>query len=70
VPLGQAEGVPGALAVPDEPENLAVTGAGLTGYIRYMRKSAPDHDRQDWGVFVKDQLNYGRVWQASSIFST
>jgi len=54
--------------VPDEPENLA--GADLTGYIRYMRKSAPDHDRQDWGVFVKDQLNYGRVWQASSIFST
>jgi len=53
--------------VPDEPENLA--GADLTGYIRYMRKSAPDHDRQDWGVFVKDQLNYGRVWQASSIFS-
>jgi len=56
--------------VPDEPENLVVTGAGdLIGYIRYMRKSTPDHDRQDWGVFVKDQLNYGRVWQASSIFS-
>jgi two-component system response regulator MprA len=34
-----------------------------------MRKSAPDHDRQEWGVFVKDQLNYRPLRQASSIFS-
>jgi hypothetical protein len=53
VPLGQAESIPGALAVPDEPEDLR----------------APDHDRQDCRLFVKDQLNYWRVWQASSIFS-
>ena len=53
VTLGEAEGVPGALAVPDEPENLVVTGAG--DLIGFMRKSAPDHDRQEWGVFVKDQ---------------
>jgi hypothetical protein len=53
VTLGEAEGVPGALAVPDEPENLVVIGAG--DLIGFMRKSAPDHDRQEWGVFVKDQ---------------
>jgi hypothetical protein len=47
VPLGQAEGVPGALAVPDEPENRAVRDRAVTdagdpiGYIRYTRKRAP-----------------------------
>jgi len=40
VPLGQPEGVPGALAVPDEPENLR----------------APDHDGLECRLFVKDQL--------------
>jgi two-component system response regulator MprA len=56
--------------VPDEPENPAVTDAGdPIGYIRYTRKRAPGHDRQEWGVFVKDRLNYASLWQASSIFS-
>ena len=43
--------------MPDEPENLAVTDAGdliARILIDCMRKSAPDHDRQEWGVFVKD----------------
>jgi hypothetical protein len=52
VPLGEAEGVPRAFAMPDEPEDLC----------------ALDHDRQECRLFVKDQLNYRRVWQASSIF--
>jgi two-component system response regulator MprA len=30
---------------------------------------ALDHDRQECRLFVKDQLNYRRLWQASSIFS-
>src|SRR4029077_8735803 len=53
VPLGQPEGVPGTLAVPDEPEDLR----------------APDHDGLECRLFVKDQLNYRPLWQASSIFS-
>ena len=48
----------------------AVTGGGdLIGYIRYLRKRARGHDRQECGVFVKDQLNYRTLRQASSIFS-
>ena len=45
VPLGEAEGIPRALAMPDEPEDLC----------------ALDHDRQECRLFVKDQLNYRRV---------
>jgi hypothetical protein len=50
LPLGQAEGVPGALAVPDEPEHRAGSGGGCSGWAPADggegRQCVEDHDTQ------------------------